>query len=38
MLKKIFKWTGILLGSLLGLILLFFTIVYFRTEFRANKV
>jgi mono/diheme cytochrome c family protein len=38
MLKKILKWTGIVLGSLLGLILLFFIAVYFKTESRANKV
>jgi len=38
MIKKILKWTGIIMGSLLLLILLFYALVYFKTEARANKV
>jgi len=38
MLKKILKWTAIVLGSLLALLLVFFAIVYFNTEARINKV
>ena len=38
MLKKIFKWIGIAIGSLLILVLLFLTTAYFMTEIRANKI
>lgn len=38
MLKKVLKWTGILIGSLLIIILIFFAIAYFNTESRAHKV
>ena len=38
MLKKILKWTGILIGSLLVLLLIFYGVVYFKTEARANKI
>lgn len=38
MLKKVFKWTGIVIGSLLVLLIVFFVIVYFNTEARANKI
>jgi cytochrome c5 len=38
MFKKILKWTGIVLGSLLVLLLIFFAVVYFKTQGRANKV
>jgi hypothetical protein len=36
--KKILKWTGIVLGSLLVLAVIFFAVAYFKTESRANKV
>ncbi len=38
MLKKILKWMGIIIGSLLLLIGIFYTVVYFNTESRINKV
>jgi mono/diheme cytochrome c family protein len=38
MLKKILKWTGIVIGSLLVLVLIFYTVVYFKTESRVNKI
>ncbi|GAB2601576.1 c-type cytochrome [Spirosoma areae] len=38
MLKKILVWTGIILGSLVVLLLIFYTVAYFQTESRANKV
>lgn len=38
MLKKILKWTMITLGSLLAVVIIFYTIVYFKTEARINKV
>ncbi|MCW3119488.1 MAG: hypothetical protein JWM28_3570, partial [Chitinophagaceae bacterium] len=38
MLKKIFKWTFITLGCLFALVIIFVTIVYFRTESRINKL
>jgi len=38
MVKKFFKWTGILIASLLVILLLFFAFVYVRTEARANKI
>ena len=37
MLKKILKWTGITIGCLVILVLLFSATVYFKTESRANK-
>ncbi len=36
--KKIVKWTGITIGSLLVLLIVFFVVVYFNTEARANKI
>ena len=38
MLRKIFKWTGIVLGSLVLLLLVFYGIVYAKTEASINKV
>lgn len=38
MLKKIVKWTGIALGSLVLLLLIFYGIVYAKTEAGINKV
>ena len=38
MLKKILKWTLITLGSVLTLLVIFFAVIYFRTEYRINKV
>ena len=38
MLKKVLKWIGILIGSLLVLLLIFYAVVYFKTEARANKI
>jgi hypothetical protein len=38
MLKKILKWTGIITGSLVLLLCIFYTVVYFKTEARANKI
>jgi len=38
MLKKIFKWTGIVIGSLILILLVFYAVVYFKTEARANKI
>src|SRR5450432_1588686 len=38
MLKKFLKWTIITLGSLLVIVIIFYTIVYFKTESRINKV
>ena len=38
MLKKIFKWLGIFFGCLLLLLLVFYGIVYLKTESRANKI
>jgi hypothetical protein len=38
MLKKVLKWTGILIGSLMVLLLIFYGVVYFKTEARANKI
>lgn len=37
MLKKILKWTGIVLGSLVLLLLIFYGIVYAKTEAGINK-
>ncbi len=37
MLKKILKWTGIVIGSLIALLVLLYVVAYFRTEARANK-
>jgi len=37
MIKKILKWTGIMIASIVGLLLIFYAIVYFKTESRANK-
>ncbi|MBL0135165.1 MAG: hypothetical protein IPP79_14870 [Chitinophagaceae bacterium] len=37
MLKKILKWTGILIGTLAILLLIFYTIAYFNIESRANR-
>ncbi|RAJ97628.1 mono/diheme cytochrome c family protein [Larkinella arboricola] len=38
MLMKILKWSGIILGSILLLLIVFYTVVYFQTESRANKL
>ena len=38
MFKKILKWTGIVFGSLVVLVLLLTVAVYFITESRANKI
>ncbi len=38
MIKKILKWTGLVVVSLLAILLLFYAVVYFKTESRANKV
>ena len=38
MFKKILKWTGIVLGSLVLLLLVFYGIVYAKTEASINKV
>ncbi|GAB3702291.1 hypothetical protein GCM10027592_31560 [Spirosoma flavus] len=38
MVKKILKWTGVVLGSLVLLILVFYGIVYAKTEASINKV
>ena len=38
MLKKILKWTGIVLGSLLLIVIIFYAIAYFSTSSRANKI
>ncbi|MBS1748678.1 MAG: c-type cytochrome [Bacteroidetes bacterium] len=38
MLKKILKWTGILLVSVLVMAAIFYAVVYFSTEWRINKV
>ncbi|MEO5681658.1 MAG: c-type cytochrome [Chitinophagaceae bacterium] len=38
MLKKSLKWSMIIVGSLLVIVIVFFTIVYFKTEARINKV
>ena len=37
-LKKVLKWIGIVLGSLIGLLLLAYAVVYFQTESRFAKV
>ncbi len=36
--KKVLKWTGIVLGSSIGLLLVAYTVVYFQTESRFAKV
>ena len=36
--KKILKWTGILLGSLILLLIIFYGVVYIKTEAAINKV
>ena len=38
MLKKVLKWTGIVLGSLILLLIIFYGIVYVKTEAAINKV
>ncbi|MEO6316297.1 MAG: cytochrome c [Chitinophagaceae bacterium] len=38
MLKKFVKWTLIVLGSLLAIVIILYAIVYFKTEARINKV
>lgn len=38
MLKKILKWTGIIISSLLAIVLVFYAVAYFNTESRINKV
>jgi mono/diheme cytochrome c family protein len=38
MLKKILRWTVITLGSLLVIVLIFYAVVYFKTESRINKI
>lgn len=37
MLRKVLKWIGIVIGSLLVIILIFCAIVYFKTQSRINK-
>lgn len=37
MLKKILKWTGIVLGSIIALLIIFYAVVYFSTQSRINK-
>ncbi|MEP7277231.1 MAG: c-type cytochrome [Bacteroidota bacterium] len=37
MLKKFLKWTMITLGSLLAIVIVFYAIVYYKTEARINK-
>src|SRR5688500_17809271 len=36
--KKILKWTGIVLGSLVALLLIAYGYMYYRTDSRFNKV
>ena len=36
--KKALKWTGIVLGSLVGLLLVAYAVVYFQTESRFAKI
>ncbi|HEX8357105.1 MAG TPA: hypothetical protein VF610_06835, partial [Segetibacter sp.] len=36
--RKILKWTGIILGAILLIVLVFYLVVYFKTEARINKV
>src|SRR5215203_4365214 len=36
--RKILKWTLLTVGSLVTLILIFYAVVYFKTEARINKV
>jgi mono/diheme cytochrome c family protein len=38
MLRKILKWTLLTVGSIAALLLIFYTVVYFKTEARINKV
>ena len=38
MLKQLLTWTGIALGSLLGLLILFYAVAYFQTQARIQKV
>ena len=38
MFKEILKWTGIVIASLLVLLLIFSTVVYFKTQARINKL
>lgn len=38
MFGKILQWTGVVLGSIVLLLVVFYAVVYFRTESRANKV
>ena len=35
--KKVFKWIGIVIGSLLSLVILFYIFVYYKTQSRINK-
>lgn len=37
MITKILKWTGVVIGGLLALLLVFYTFIYFNTESRINK-
>ncbi len=37
MLKKIFKWIFIVLGGLIGLALIFYVVIYFKTSSRIDK-
>ena len=37
MLKKILKWTGIVLGSIIALLVIFYAVVYFSTQSRIYK-
>jgi mono/diheme cytochrome c family protein len=36
--KKILKWSLITIGSLIAIVLIFYAVVYFKTEARINKV
>ncbi|WP_247235452.1 cytochrome c [Telluribacter sp. SYSU D00476] len=38
MLKQLLKWTGIALGSVLGLLILFYAVAYLQTQARIQKV
>ncbi|HEV7350154.1 cytochrome c [Telluribacter sp.] len=38
MLRKLLTWTGIALGSVLILLLMFYAVAYFQTEARINKI
>lgn len=38
MLKKILKWTMITIGGIIAIAIIFYVIIYFKTEARINKV